>query len=110
VQLADADLAVLHERTEGWAAALQMAALTLRGTKDAAQVARALDVRGHTIAEYFVGEVLDRQPSEVAQFMLATSVLDELTAETCAAGRTRWRCCAGWTRPACSSRRWTMTG
>ena len=86
VQLADADLALLHRRTEGWAAALQMAALTLRGTKgDAARVARALDVRGHSIAEYFIGEVLERQPTEVAQFMLAISVLDELTAEACAA-------------------------
>jgi LuxR family maltose regulon positive regulatory protein len=85
VQLADADLALLHRRTEGWAAALQMAALTLRGTKDAAQVARAIDVRGHTIAEYFIGEVLEQQPTEVAQFMLAISILDELTAEACAA-------------------------
>jgi LuxR family transcriptional regulator, maltose regulon positive regulatory protein len=85
VQVADADLALLHRRTEGWAAALQMAALSLHGTKDAAQVARALDVRGHAIAEYFIGEVLERQPAEVAQFMLATSVLDELTAEACAA-------------------------
>ncbi len=85
VEVADADLALLHRRTEGWAAALQMAALTLRGTKDAAQVARALDVRGHAIAEYFIGEVLEQQPREMAQFMLAISVLDELTAESCAA-------------------------
>ena len=85
VEVADAELALLHRRTEGWAAALQMAALTLRGTKDAAQVARALDVHGHTIAEYFIGEVLDRQPADLAQFMLGTSVLDELTAETCTA-------------------------
>jgi LuxR family transcriptional regulator, maltose regulon positive regulatory protein len=85
VEVADAELALLHTRTEGWAAALQMAALTLRGTKDAAQVARALDVHGHTMAEYFIDEVLDQQPAEVAQFMLDTSVLDELTAETCTA-------------------------
>jgi LuxR family maltose regulon positive regulatory protein len=85
VEVAETDLALLHQRTEGWAAALQMAGLTLRGTKDAAQVARALDVPGHSIAEYFVGEVLERQPAEVAQFMLDTSVLDELTAEACAA-------------------------
>jgi LuxR family transcriptional regulator, maltose regulon positive regulatory protein len=85
VEVADTALALLHRRTEGWAAALQMAALALRGTKDAAQVARALDVRGHAIAEYFIGEVLERQPTEVAQFMLDTSVLDELTAEACAA-------------------------
>ena len=48
-------------------------------------MARALDVRGHAIAEYFIGEVLERQPPEVARFMLDTCVLDELTAEACAA-------------------------
>jgi LuxR family transcriptional regulator, maltose regulon positive regulatory protein len=82
VQIADAELALLHQRTEGWVAALQMAALTLRGTNDPA---RALDVRSHAIAEYFVGEVLDQQPPEVAAFMLETSMLEELTAEACAA-------------------------
>ena len=79
-ELADAELALLHERSEGWAAALQMAALTLRGTRDPARVARALEVPGHVIAEYFVSEVLDQQPPEVARFMLDISVLDELTA------------------------------
>jgi LuxR family transcriptional regulator, maltose regulon positive regulatory protein len=85
VQVTAADLALLHQRSEGWAAALQMAALTLRATKDPVQVARALDIRSHTIAEYFIGEVLQQQPPEVAAFMLETSVLDELTAEACAA-------------------------
>jgi LuxR family maltose regulon positive regulatory protein len=85
VQVTAGDLALLHQRSEGWAAALQMAALTLRATKDPVQVARALDIRSHTIAEYFIGEVLQQQPPEVAAFMLETSVLDELTAEACAA-------------------------
>jgi len=85
VQVAGEDLALLHQRTEGWAAALQMAALSLRGNTDPARVARALDVRRHAIAEYFVAEVLDQQPPEVARFMLDTSVLEELTADTCAA-------------------------
>ena len=85
VQVAPGELALLHGQSEGWVAALQMAALTLRGTKDPAQVVRALDVRSHAIAEYFVGEVLEQQPPEVAGFMLETSVLDELTAEACAA-------------------------
>ena len=90
VHVAAADLALLHRRSEGWAAALQMAALSLRGAEDPARAARALEVRGHAIAEYFVAEVLDQQPPEVAQFMLDTSVLEELTAEACAAvtGRT----------------------
>ena len=85
VQVAAADLALLHERSEGWAAALQMAALSLRGTGDPARAARALDVRSHEIAGYFISEVLEQQPPEVAQFMLETSVLGELTADACAA-------------------------
>ncbi len=85
VEIAAADLALLHERSEGWAAALQMAALSLRGAADPARAARALDVGSHTIAEYFISEVLEQQPPEIAQFMLDTSVLGELTADTCAA-------------------------
>jgi LuxR family transcriptional regulator, maltose regulon positive regulatory protein len=84
VPVAAADLALLHERSEGWVAALQMAALTMRGARDPAQVAAALDVSGHAIAEYFIGEVMEQQPPEVARFMLDASVLDELTAEACA--------------------------
>ena len=63
VEVAAADLALLHQRSEGWAAALQMAALSLRGTTDPARAARALDVRGHAIAEYFIAEVLEQQPA-----------------------------------------------
>ena len=85
VEVAAADLALLHDRSEGWAAALQMAALSLRGTSDPARVARALEVRSHAIAEYFISEVLEQQPPEVAQFMLDTSVLGELTAGACTA-------------------------
>ncbi len=85
VRVAPAQLALLHGRSEGWVAALQMAALRLRATKDPAQIARALDVRSHAIAEYFIGEVLEQQPPEVTGFMLETSVLDELTADACAA-------------------------
>jgi LuxR family transcriptional regulator, maltose regulon positive regulatory protein len=85
VRVAPADLTLLHERSEGWVAALQMAALTLRGASDPVQLARALNVQGHTMADYFVEEVLQQQPPEVARFMLETSVLDELTADACAA-------------------------
>jgi LuxR family maltose regulon positive regulatory protein len=83
-EVADAELALLHERSEGWAAALQMAALSLC-TSDPARVTRPPEVRGPAIAEYFISEVLDQQPPEVARFMLDISVLDELTADACAA-------------------------
>ena len=86
VEISDADLALLHQRSEGWPAVLQMAALSLRGTTDPARLARVLEVRGQDLADYFVSEVLDQQPPELAQFMLDTSILTgELTADACAA-------------------------
>ena len=85
VQVDAQDLGVLHQHSEGWAAALQMTALSLRGVPDPARAGRALEVRGHAIAGYFIAEVLDQQSPEVARFMLDTSVLEELTAEACAA-------------------------
>jgi LuxR family transcriptional regulator, maltose regulon positive regulatory protein len=86
VQLADAHLALLHRQSEGWPAVMQMAALSLRGTTDPARLARVLEFRGQAIADYFVSEVLEQQPPELAQFMLDTSILvGVLTADACAA-------------------------
>ena len=85
VEITADDAALLHQRSEGWAAALQMAALSLRGVTDPARAGRALEVRTHEIAEYFTSEVLDQQLPEVARFMLDTSILGELTADACAA-------------------------
>ncbi len=85
VGLTNDDLALLHQRSEGWAAALQMAALSLRSAKDPGQAARALQIRGQAIGEYFAAEVLDRQPPDLARFMLDTSILGELSAEASAA-------------------------
>ena len=84
VEVRAGELALLHRRSEGWAAALQMAALSLRGTSDPVRVARALDVRSHPIADYFIDEVLEQQSAEVVQFMLDTAVLGELTVDACA--------------------------
>jgi LuxR family transcriptional regulator, maltose regulon positive regulatory protein len=80
-----ADLARLHDTSEGWAAALQMAALSIRRANDPGQLARALDLHSYEIPDYFISEVLDRQPADVAQFMLDTSVLCDLTAPACTA-------------------------
>ena len=85
VTISAGDLALLHQRSEGWPAALQMAALSLRGTKDPAHVVRALEVRSRPVADYFISEVLEQQPPEVAQFMLETSILGVLTVDACAA-------------------------
>ena len=67
VELGPGDLARLQQRSEGWAAAVQMAALSLRGASDPERVSRAVDIRGHAIAEYFIAEVLERQPAEVTR-------------------------------------------
>jgi LuxR family maltose regulon positive regulatory protein len=85
VEVGADELALLHRRSEGWAAVMQMVALTLRGSRDPERAARAFDVRSHAIADYFVSEVLDQQPPDVVQFMLDTSVLSELTADACSA-------------------------
>ena len=85
VEVTADELSLLHQRSEGWVVALQMAALSLRGTRDPMRAALALDIRGHTIAEYFISEVLEQQPPEVVQFMLDTSVLSVLTEAACAA-------------------------
>jgi len=86
VQMSDTHLALLHQRSEGWPAALQMAALSLRGNTDPAHLARVLEVGGQDIADYFISEVLEQQPPELVQFMLDTSILvGALTADACAA-------------------------
>jgi LuxR family transcriptional regulator, maltose regulon positive regulatory protein len=86
VQMSDADLTLLHQRSEGWPAVLQMAALSLRGTTDRGRLARVLEIRGQAIADYFISEVLEQQPPELVRFMLDTSILaGVLTADACAA-------------------------
>jgi LuxR family transcriptional regulator, maltose regulon positive regulatory protein len=85
VEVGAGELALLLQHSEGWAAVLQMAALSLRGTADPARAAQMLDVGGRAIAEYFISEVLDQQLPEVAWFMLEASVLGELTVDACAA-------------------------
>ncbi len=85
VALSETELAVVHQRSEGWVAGLQMAAISIRGSSDPGGAARRVELQSHTVAGYFLEEVLYRQPSEVAEFMLAVSVLDELSVPACSA-------------------------
>ena len=85
VRLGEPELALVHRRSEGWAAGLQMAALSIHGSPDQATAAGRVQLSRHTVAGYFLEEVLFRQPPEVAEFMLATSVLDELSVPACTA-------------------------
>ena len=85
VRLDEPELALVHRRSEGWAAGLQMAAISIQGSPDHATAAGRVQLHRHTVADYFLEEVLSYQPPEVAEFMLATSVLDELSVPACTA-------------------------
>ena len=85
VLLAEPELALVHRRSEGWVAGLQMAAISIQGSPDPATAAGRVQLHRHTVADYFVEEVLSLQRPEVADFMLATSVLDELSVPACTA-------------------------
>jgi LuxR family transcriptional regulator, maltose regulon positive regulatory protein len=68
-------LAVLHERTEGWAAGLRLAALSLARHPDPERFAAEFSGSERTVAEYLLAEVLDRQPEPVRLLLLRTSIL-----------------------------------
>ena len=73
----------LCERTEGWAAAVALATLALRGRPDAAERAAGLSGDQQQIADYLLEEVLERQPDHLKRFLLGTSILDQMTAPLC---------------------------
>lgn len=76
-------LDLLQERTEGWAAALTLACAALAQPSDAADFIRRLSGSGSTISEYLAEDVLARQPPDVRDFLLRTSVLHQLTPSLC---------------------------
>jgi LuxR family maltose regulon positive regulatory protein len=79
VVLPDSALALLHERTEGWAAGLRLAALSLAGHPDPERFAAEFSGSERTVAEYLLAEVLERQSDEVRQLLLRTSVLEQVS-------------------------------
>ncbi len=77
------DVAALEGRTEGWIAALQLAALSIRGRDDVAGFIAGFAGDDRYIVDYLVEEVLHRQPGQVRSFLLHTSILDRLTGPLC---------------------------
>ena len=73
----------LRERTEGWAAGVALAALSLRDRDDAATRAAGLTGTQQEIADYLLEEVLERQPDNLKAFLLGTSILDRMTPSFC---------------------------
>ncbi|WP_432841305.1 LuxR C-terminal-related transcriptional regulator [Dactylosporangium sp. CA-092794] len=83
LRLSPADVAALEERTEGWIAALQLAALSLQGRADVTGFIAGFAGDDRYIVDYLVEEVLSRQPEHVRGFLLQTSVLDRLSGPLC---------------------------
>jgi len=81
VELTDEALALLARRTEGWAAGLRLAALSLAGHPDPERFAAEFSGSERTVAEYLLAEVLDRQSAAVRLLLLRTSVLDRVNGE-----------------------------
>ena len=91
------DVAALEGRTEGWIAALQLAALSIQGRDDVAGFIAGFAGDDRYIVDYLVEEVLQRQPEHVRSFLLQTSILDRLSGPLTRLGHLsgRWQSDAG---------------
>ncbi len=83
LSLSAADIARLSDRTEGWIAGLQLAALSMQGHQDVPGFIRAFAGDHRYILDYLVEEVLQRQPAPVRSFLLQTAILDRLHGPLC---------------------------
>jgi len=81
VELPESALTSLHARTEGWAAGLRLAALSLAWHPDPERFAAEFSGSERTVAEYLLAEVLERQNEEVRRLLLRTSVLERVSGE-----------------------------
>lgn len=85
-------LELLHARTEGWIAALLLAAMALDSHPAADEFIQRLSGSGGAIAEYLAEDVLGHQPPEVREFLLRTSILRQLNGTLCQALMPRTDC------------------
>ncbi|MFN8471508.1 MAG: LuxR C-terminal-related transcriptional regulator [Anaerolineae bacterium] len=83
--LAAEAVAVLAERTEGWAAGLRLATLTLRYGGDADSHVVGLHAERHFVVDYLISEVLASVPPAIKSFLLKTPILDQMSAPLCEA-------------------------
>ena len=81
--LAPSDILALHRRTEGWAAGLYLAGLSLRGRPEPSAFIQAFAGDDRQIVDYLLAEVLDGLPAQVRSFLLRTSALDRLSGPLC---------------------------
>jgi LuxR family maltose regulon positive regulatory protein len=94
IALSEAGATLLHQRTEGWAAGLRLAAISLAGHPDPERFVAEFSGSDRTVAEYLIAEMLERQPDDVKDLLLRTSLLDRVNGEladllTCRPGSER---------------------
>ena len=81
IALSDSGVTLLHQRTEGWAAGLRLAAISLAGHPDPERFVTEFSGSDRTVAEYLIAEMLERQPPDVQDLLLRTSLLDRVNGE-----------------------------
>ena len=81
IALSDSAAALLRQRTEGWAAGLRLAALSLAGHPDPERFVAEFSGSDRTVAEYLLAEMLERQRDDVQDLVLRTSLLDRVNGE-----------------------------
>jgi LuxR family maltose regulon positive regulatory protein len=81
ITLSAAGAALLHQRTEGWAAGLRLAALSLAGHPDPERFVAEFSGNDRTVAEYLIAEMLERRPPDVQDLLVRTSLLDRINGE-----------------------------
>ena len=81
IALSEAGAALLHQRTEGWAAGLRLAVISLADHPDPERFVAEFSGSERLVAEYLIAEMLDRQPDDVQDLLLRTSLLDRVNGE-----------------------------
>jgi LuxR family transcriptional regulator, maltose regulon positive regulatory protein len=81
IALSEASASKLHEHTEGWAAGLRLAAISLAHSNDPERFVAEFSGSSRTVAEYLLAEMLESQPANVQQLLLRTSLLDRVNGE-----------------------------
>jgi LuxR family transcriptional regulator, maltose regulon positive regulatory protein len=81
ISLSDSGVVALYQRTEGWAAGLRLAVISLSGHPDPERFVAEFSGSDRAVGEYLMAEMLERQPSEVQTMLLRTSLVDRLNGE-----------------------------
>ena len=81
ISLSEAGAALLHQRTEGWAAGLRLAAISLTGHPDPERFVAEFSGSDRAVSEYLITEMLECQPDDVQDLLLRTSLLDRVNGE-----------------------------